>query len=51
MIRVAAIACVGCAMGCAVERAPAPAGVAVGGDSPLAAQFVRGAADGGIPAD
>ena len=51
MIRVAAIACAGCAMGCAVERAPAPAGIAVGGDSPLAAQFVRVAADVGIPAD
>lgn len=51
MIRVAAIACVGCAMGCAVERAPAPAGVAVGGDSPLAALFVRVAAEAGIPAD
>src|SRR3569623_912163 len=51
MIRVAAIACVGCAMGCAVERAPAPAGGAVGGDAPLAAQVARGAADVGIPAD
>ncbi|HET9993413.1 MAG TPA: hypothetical protein VFQ65_32980, partial [Kofleriaceae bacterium] len=51
MIRAAAIACVGCAMGCAVERAPATSTVAVGGDSPLAALFVRVAADAGIPAD
>ena len=51
MIRAAAIACVGCAMGCAVEHGPAPVTIAVGGDSPLAALFVRVAADAGIPAD
>ncbi|MEP6859732.1 MAG: peptidoglycan recognition family protein [Deltaproteobacteria bacterium] len=38
-------------MGCAVDRS-APANVVpVGGDSPLAALFVRAAADAGIPAD
>jgi uncharacterized protein (TIGR03382 family) len=54
MIRVAAIACAGCAMGgfgCAVDRSASANAVPVGGDSPLAALFVRAAADAGIPAD
>jgi uncharacterized protein (TIGR03382 family) len=56
MTRAAAIACVGCAMGCVAAGCAvdprAPAGtVSVGGDSPLATLFVRAAADAGIPAD
>lgn len=53
MIRAAAIACVGCAVGagCGVDRSVPASTVAVGGDSPLAALFVRAAADQGIPAD
>src|SRR3954454_290287 len=51
MIRVAAIACVGCAMGCAVDRSAPANAVPLGGDSPLAALFLRAAADAAIPAD
>jgi len=51
MIRVAAFACVGCALGCAVERGSPPATVSVGGDSPLAAVFVRVAVETGVPTD
>ena len=55
MIRAAAIACVGCAMGsglgCAVDHGAATSRIAVGGDSPLAALFVRVAEDAGIPSD
>ncbi|MEO8551077.1 MAG: peptidoglycan recognition family protein, partial [Kofleriaceae bacterium] len=43
------IACV--VLGCAVDRGSATAQVPVGGDSPLAALFVRVAGDAGIPAN
>jgi len=47
-----ALACACVVFGCAVERTPAPQPhVAVGGDSPLAAMFVRVAAEQGVAAD